>query len=529
MCSSSSNSGTLMPFGLKMNGGQLPYYAASASHLNMDIQRAQLQDYAQRLQLGLRSFPGQVAGLNPLAYHGHLMHPYLHPYFCKDPRARFVHEEPKPNHSYIGLIAMAILSVRDKKLVLSDIYQWILDNYSYFRTRGPGWRNSIRHNLSLNDCFIKAGRSANGKGHFWAIHPANLDDFQKGDFRRRRAQRRVRKHMGLSVPDDDEDDSPTPSPAPTHHSPNWATGSVEMNIDENTAEDRTTTPPVENNGLHCNPVSGNRPQGQILKQGFRRQFDVESLLAPDTEFYKKMRSGRLPSVNVEEPSEIFVFANESRIKGQTDDNLNDNINRNESVDNENKHKDDSKAHADVLNRNGDDENIQESNEDKKITIECDSDDASSVCDNEIVVNTPYASKYSNNQDTAEYGGENSAAIERHCISEPSSPDNRNIGFSEEKSTKHHERVSEVGLMSPAFFSANNFPSTQSIGAFYNAEKQTLVRSAGQISKYPLIPTQGFLGTPLDVEAAQRWQQSMATLLMKAQMRGRQESLYQLRD
>lgn len=76
-------------------------------------------------------------------------------------------EEPKPQHSYIGLIAMAILSAPDGKLVLSDIYQHILDNYPYFRSRGPGWRNSIRHNLSLNDCFIKAGRSANGKGHYW--------------------------------------------------------------------------------------------------------------------------------------------------------------------------------------------------------------------------------------------------------------------------------------------------------------------------------------------------------------------------
>ncbi|ESP05293.1 hypothetical protein LOTGIDRAFT_79781, partial [Lottia gigantea] len=101
--------------------------------------------------------------------------------------------EPKPSQSYIGLISMAILGSKDKKLILSDIYQWILDNYAYFRTRGPGWRNSIRHNLSLNDCFIKSGRSANGKGHYWAIHPANLDDFSRGDFRRRRAQRKVRK------------------------------------------------------------------------------------------------------------------------------------------------------------------------------------------------------------------------------------------------------------------------------------------------------------------------------------------------
>ncbi|KAI8116219.1 hypothetical protein FF38_09679 [Lucilia cuprina] len=128
------------------------------------------------------------------------------------PQRIFQPEEPKPQHSYIGLIAMAILSSAETKLVLSDIYQYILDNYPYFRTRGPGWRNSIRHNLSLNDCFIKSGRSANGKGHYWAIHPANMEDFRKGDFRRRKAQRKVRKHMGLAV-DDNGTDSPSPPPA----------------------------------------------------------------------------------------------------------------------------------------------------------------------------------------------------------------------------------------------------------------------------------------------------------------------------
>lgn len=48
-------------------------------------------------------------------------------------------------------------------------------------------------------------------GHYWAIHPANVEDFQKGDFRRRKAQRKVRKHMGLAV---DEEDSPTPPASP---------------------------------------------------------------------------------------------------------------------------------------------------------------------------------------------------------------------------------------------------------------------------------------------------------------------------
>ncbi|VDN98038.1 unnamed protein product [Rodentolepis nana] len=126
-----------------------------------------------------------------------------------------IEEEPKPNFSYIGLIAKAILSSKDRRMVLSEIYEWIQVNYAYFRSRGPGWRNSIRHNLSLNDCFIKVGRSSNGKGHYWGIHPANVEDFRRGDFRRRRAQRKVRRALGLSCPGDGEDsDSPPISPPP---------------------------------------------------------------------------------------------------------------------------------------------------------------------------------------------------------------------------------------------------------------------------------------------------------------------------
>ncbi|XP_048352576.1 forkhead box protein D4-like 1 [Sphaerodactylus townsendi] len=99
----------------------------------------------------------------------------------------------KPNLSYIALISTAILSSPEKKLLLCDIYQWIMDKYPYFKNKEKSWRNSVRHNLSLNECFVKAGRSDNGKGHFWAIHPANLEDFSKGDYHRRRARRRIRR------------------------------------------------------------------------------------------------------------------------------------------------------------------------------------------------------------------------------------------------------------------------------------------------------------------------------------------------
>ncbi|KAF7203146.1 forkhead box Q2 [Nothobranchius furzeri] len=104
--------------------------------------------------------------------------------------------QDKPNQSYIALISKAILASVEKKLLLCDIYQWIMDHYPYFKSKDKNWRNSVRHNLSLNDCFIKAGRSDNGKGHFWAIHPANYQDFSKGDYHCRRARRRARRVVG---------------------------------------------------------------------------------------------------------------------------------------------------------------------------------------------------------------------------------------------------------------------------------------------------------------------------------------------
>ncbi|VDP10323.1 unnamed protein product [Soboliphyme baturini] len=189
-----------------------------------------------------------------------------------DPRnSRFVQEEPKPQHSYIGLIAMAILSSEEKKMVLCDIYQWILDHYSYFRSRGPGWRNSIRHNLSLNDCFIKAGRSANGKGHYWAIHPANIEDFKKGDFRRRRAQRKVRRHMGLTGGDDGEDSDGSITPDPlTHEEPSTKCKDSLEESKDCKASCSPKAPSCLDQKTRNSPV--------LIK---KRKFDVESLLAPD--------------------------------------------------------------------------------------------------------------------------------------------------------------------------------------------------------------------------------------------------------
>lgn len=138
------------------------------------------------------------------------------------PRAfkSFYMDEEKPNQSYIGLIGQAIMSSPEKKMVLSNIYKWVLLHYPYFRNKGPGWKNSVRHNLSLNDCFVKAGRSPNGKGNYWAINPENYDDFRKGDFRRRKSQRRSRKCMELSTRENGESMKQVSLSTPEQHTIN---------------------------------------------------------------------------------------------------------------------------------------------------------------------------------------------------------------------------------------------------------------------------------------------------------------------
>ncbi|KAI9321496.1 fork head domain-containing protein, partial [Dichotomocladium elegans] len=104
----------------------------------------------------------------------------------KPPRKR-----RRPPFSYSSLIAQAILESEDERMTLQEIYKWIMDKYpALYDANDTGWQNTIRHNLSLNQCFKKIpkvqmdGLGPHGKGGYWTVDPSYMEKFKNGSFAR---------------------------------------------------------------------------------------------------------------------------------------------------------------------------------------------------------------------------------------------------------------------------------------------------------------------------------------------------------
>ena len=147
--------------------------------------------------------------------------------------ARETYGDSKPPYSYIALTAMAIYHSPERMLPLSEIYKFIMERFPYYRNNTQRWQNSLRHNLSFNDCFIKVPRHPTrpGKGAYWTLHPKAIAMFENGSLLRRRKRFRL---------DTDEKDvlenemaalnnlnrfissgPPPPQPPPPHHQPQY--------------------------------------------------------------------------------------------------------------------------------------------------------------------------------------------------------------------------------------------------------------------------------------------------------------------
>ncbi|KAJ6599345.1 hypothetical protein DFH09DRAFT_33032 [Mycena vulgaris] len=112
----------------------------------------------------------------------------------------------KPFYPYSTLIRYAIKGSPNQKLLLEDIYYAIESRFPYFRTAPNGWKNSVRHNLSLNPCFEKVPRplTDRGKGSYWTVND-NVDP-RTGVHRIRKKKSKSAK--GRTSEDDDVDYHP---------------------------------------------------------------------------------------------------------------------------------------------------------------------------------------------------------------------------------------------------------------------------------------------------------------------------------
>ena len=152
--------------------------------------------------------------------------------------------EVKPPYSYIALITMAIESSSNGMMTLNEIYHFIEERFPYFKENTQRWQNSIRHNLSLNDCFVKVSRNSSkpGKGNYWALHPKAGDMFGNGSFLRRSKRFKNMHKSDTNNSHNDSINSSSISTSPTSNSSSPTTSTPSISSSVSSISSTTTSP-----------------------------------------------------------------------------------------------------------------------------------------------------------------------------------------------------------------------------------------------------------------------------------------------
>jgi len=163
------------------NNNPHPPHTFATTHLTPHYQYHPAQTTGQVNMVGktLKVLPPVSSPLQQVPSPGPLTPNTLAAHRKKPPGIHKESSLPKPAYSYSCLIALALKNSATGSMSVSEIYKFMCEHFPYFKTAPSGWKNSVRHNLSLNKCFEKIEKpSANGtnqrKGCLWAMNPEKI-------------------------------------------------------------------------------------------------------------------------------------------------------------------------------------------------------------------------------------------------------------------------------------------------------------------------------------------------------------------
>ena len=97
-------------------------------------------------------------------------------------------DDIRPPYALNFLISMCIKNNPNKVVPVAEIYKFIMDMFPFYRQNKETMQSSVRHSLSINDCFVKIPRTADnpGKGSLWSLHPESDTMVENGSYLRRK-------------------------------------------------------------------------------------------------------------------------------------------------------------------------------------------------------------------------------------------------------------------------------------------------------------------------------------------------------